>query len=830
MKYILLSILLLLNAIAYSQERGMSQTNNSKEAAIATGNNYAVIVGISNYKYVTPLSFADQDALLFKEFLQSKAGGSLKDDNILLLINDDAKASTLPRIRHWINNIKKPQKGDKVYFYFAGHGDAIDADEYFFLLQDCNPAGDKNNYVGGMASALPMYSIKSFIKNNMTEKGVQVLLIWDACRTNELPGGAEGMKIAQQGIAEKNSGELIMLSASAGETAIENNSYAHGHGLFTYYLIDGLSGAADNADLGGNADGKIDMSELDTYVKMKVRNDAKNKFKSNQNPKFIYNIDASISFVDEQFKQAWAMQKQSNDTYAYNAPKKTRTAGDAMDTMVTNLYNRIMQTIKLDSIDGSNGAEALLAKMEKQYPNNTLTQEAGFNLAMEYINLAQDKINLFLSGKEEKSSFNAGEIIPKIEKTLNTTNVTNANFLKKAMILLRKNGEQDEMVLNELEAKKNFFLGFSYYFTKEQDRIKEFKEALLYAEKALAAHPKAAYNNFLMAAVLMYKTDSALLYSKKAIELAPNWMFGFRITGALFIMNQQIDSAKYYFSKSLELQKNNTPALFFLSKIFVSKQQYDSAKLYTKKSIMIDSNSVMGYMSLADIFTGLKQHDSAKYILNQAINNSKIDYVEYAYQTIAQSCLSLEQYDSAIYYLKKAVIVNPTFEIAYTLIASTFNQLKQYDSVKYYSLKSILVNPDNYFSYLTLGNACFELKQYDLAIKYAKESIKINPHYLNGYDFLAMIFSELKQYDSAILYLEKAVINNPQNDAIFGIYYSFSCLYSLKKETDKALYYFELTLQNGWKDIAHIKEDTDLDNIRNTEKFKALIKKYFPNQ
>ena len=30
-------------------------------------------------------SFADQDAILFKEFLQSKAGGSVKDDNILLI-------------------------------------------------------------------------------------------------------------------------------------------------------------------------------------------------------------------------------------------------------------------------------------------------------------------------------------------------------------------------------------------------------------------------------------------------------------------------------------------------------------------------------------------------------------------------------------------------------------------------------------------------------------------------------------------------------------------------------------------------------------------------
>ena len=138
------------------------------------------------------------------------------------------------------------QKGDRVYFYFAGHGDAIDPRKYFFLLPDCNTSGDKNNYTGGMASVIEMYSIKAFIKNELILKdGVDVFLIWDACRTNELSGGETGVENTQKGIAENSDGESIMLSASAGEVALENSNYAHGHGLFTYYLIDGLSGAAD---------------------------------------------------------------------------------------------------------------------------------------------------------------------------------------------------------------------------------------------------------------------------------------------------------------------------------------------------------------------------------------------------------------------------------------------------------------------------------------------------------------------------------------------------------------------------------------------------------
>jgi hypothetical protein len=127
---------------AQTDNRGVNVTN-AKDASVFNGDTYAVIVGVSDYKYVKPLSFADQDALLFKDFLQSKSGGSVKPDNIFLILDKDATASTQPRIRKWLTEIKKLQKGDRVYFYFAGHGDAINPDEYFFFCRTAIPAAIK---------------------------------------------------------------------------------------------------------------------------------------------------------------------------------------------------------------------------------------------------------------------------------------------------------------------------------------------------------------------------------------------------------------------------------------------------------------------------------------------------------------------------------------------------------------------------------------------------------------------------------------------------------------------------------------------------------------
>lgn len=53
-------------------------------------------------------------------------------------------------------------------------------------------------------------------------------------------------------------------------------------------------------------------------------------------------------------------------------------------------------------------------------------------------------------------------------------------------------------------------------------------------------------------------------------------------------------------------------------------------------------------------------------------------------------------------------------------------------------------------------------------------------------------------------------------------YYNFACLYSLEKQTDNALHYLEKSIKHGFTDYSHIKSDTDLDNIRNTERYKTL--------
>jgi tetratricopeptide (TPR) repeat protein len=812
-----------------NNSRGVTLSNASKDSGNLKGTAYAVIVGISDYKYIKPLSFADQDALLFREFLESKAGGSAKPDNILLILNEEANASTQPRIRHWLSALKIPQKGDRVYFYFAGHGDAINQDEYFFLLRDCDPAGDKNNYTGGMASVVQMYNIKSYIKNYLTDKGIDVVFIWDACRTDELPGGKDGLKIVQQSISEKSNGELIMLSASAGEVAIENNAYAHGHGLFTYYLIDGLSGAADNPDAGGNNDGKVDISELDTWVKVQVRRDAQTKFHLNQNPKFIYNNTSEIlSTPDSSFKNEWAMQKQQgDDDLALN--HATRRNMQASDSEVTELYNRFMFAVKKDSLDsGENSAEALYGQLVRKFPGNALTDEAGFNLAMEYINLAQDKINFYLSGKDESlilsQSLDSNQThtnILRIKATVGRNFSTNGKYLQRAIALLKNYSETDSSYLKQLQSKMDFLLSRGYY--NNEGIITDFTTAMHLAKTALQLRPEAAYNYHLLGLLYGYNKnyDSALLYEKEALRIAPAWnrvilsigslfddqkqydsaklyyykaitidpryKYAYYNLGILFYNEKKYDSAQIYFYKAIDIDPKYTDAYYNLGIIYKIQQQYDSAKLYLHKAIDIDPKSIYAYTILGILFNDQGQYDSAKLYLHKAID---IDPKSaYAHTILGILFNDQRQYDSAKLHLQKAIAIDPNATVVNYKLGNIFNDQGRYDSAKLYYYKAINSDPKAIAVYYKLGNLFHKQKQYDSAKLYYHKAINIDPTYTNAYNDLGDLFNDQGQQDSAKLYYYKTINIDPKASAV---YYKLGSLFHNQRQYDSAkLYYYQ---------------------------------------
>lgn len=462
---------------------------------------FAIVMGISNYKYIRPLTYADKDAELFRDYLKSPGGGSVKDENIFCLLNEQAINSVFwSKGFQWLK-AKKLQRGDRLFIYLAGHGDAIDEDQFFFLSYDCNPGGDKNNYLAG--GAIQLYNLKKKIAAE-TSRGVEVFFIMDACRSNELPGGNEGLSFLNTAVSQKKAGEIMMLATAAGQESLEDSSIGNGHGLFTWYLVDGLSGVADSISA---ADNKVTFQEIKKYVESNVPSVALQRFKRKQEPYFCCdeNSEKVISTVNTAYLEKWLQTKrmqQRGPGNSFYGTIDTKKKIFIADTTLLNTYNRFYQAIRNNNITGNESAEFFYQQLSTKFPENPYTLDARSTLTVEYINYAQALVNRYLD---------CGELTDKEKQQNNEAGAR----LEKAITILR---EEEEDFASSLSGRM--------YFLKASGAYPDAATAFQFAYAALAVNPDAAYilNRLATLHLSNNRLDSAQFYAEKATRIAPKWI------------------------------------------------------------------------------------------------------------------------------------------------------------------------------------------------------------------------------------------------------------------------------------------------------------------
>jgi uncharacterized caspase-like protein len=248
-----------------------------KSNYLVTGEHWAIIIGISNYKDPKlNLNYAHRDAEEIYNILIKSNDGPFAEDHITKLINNDA---TYSKIRKALRNfLKKPDKDDLVLIYFSCHG-APDPDRpnnTYILPYDTDPDDIAS-------TALHMGEIQSAIHDNLLSK--KIIIIADTCHSAAIGGdiGRRNVKNSSEIInryfdelAKSKEGTALITSAEANEVAFEDKKWGNGHGVFTHFLLEGLRGKADGYG-GGKKDGIVSVGELFEYVRDNVKKHTDNK-------------------------------------------------------------------------------------------------------------------------------------------------------------------------------------------------------------------------------------------------------------------------------------------------------------------------------------------------------------------------------------------------------------------------------------------------------------------------------------------------------------------------------------------------------------------------
>ena len=77
---------------------------------------YAVVVGVANYNHMRTLNYTDDDAYRLAMFLRSPEGGALPQEQISILIDEDATKSKILQTMHDV--FARADENDMIMFYF----------------------------------------------------------------------------------------------------------------------------------------------------------------------------------------------------------------------------------------------------------------------------------------------------------------------------------------------------------------------------------------------------------------------------------------------------------------------------------------------------------------------------------------------------------------------------------------------------------------------------------------------------------------------------------------------------------------------------------------
>lgn len=209
---------------------------------------WAVVVGAARYTHMPVLRYTDDDAYQLYAFLKSPEGGALPDQQVKLLIDEDA---TLQGITNAMKQVfMRADENDMVMFYFSGHG-----------LQGAFLPVDYDGY----ANRLEHETIRQLLQQSRAK---HKLVLADACHAGSLLAARAPIHVAlrtyYEALSSSRGGTALLLSSKGEEYSLEDRGLRSG--IFSHFLIRGLKGEANF-----NADNIITVRELFSFVHEQVR-------------------------------------------------------------------------------------------------------------------------------------------------------------------------------------------------------------------------------------------------------------------------------------------------------------------------------------------------------------------------------------------------------------------------------------------------------------------------------------------------------------------------------------------------------------------------------
>lgn len=643
--FIYLFFLLLKCQYVYSKENNKITFYNK---------NYAICIGINNYKYAPPLNFAVNDAKDIKTALLNQGF-----DTVILLTDSQATRVKIMEAFEYIRNVVT--KEDRIIFYFAGHGDTLqgkdDIKKGYLIPVDCD-------YKSYLSKGIYMGILKELADLCQSK---HILFILDSCYSGySLKRDLKSnIKKYYKKLANLRSVQVIS-SARKEETAGEVN----GHGIFTKYLLECLNGKYKKED------NILTVTDIFDYCRDKVGKETNGQ----QMPQYsLLEGEGEMLFVPNY---------------------KITIKSDITNIRVKEIKKQIIKITNLENAGLIKQAEEIMSKILQQIEfNNELTY---LNKATYYNKYAKLLNKMY---KSNLSIYYCEKIYDLCDYFGDTFNIVVANSFQNIGIAYL-DIRNYEKAINYFKKALNIYLSkydteysqISYiydnigivYIEKGEYNFAEdfFNKALRTRKKNFQKEPKElafSYTTIGNLYSIKGEFNKALNFYNKVLEIAlnnfefkhPNTAIAYNNIGLTYRDKGQYDTALNYFYKAIDIQIKKLgkthPELCVtysaIGSVYFEKSEYEIAFKYFNKALdkqlkllnIEHVDIISSYFNLSNYYLRKYEYDKAFEMLNKAfeieikISGKNHPIIADIYYNFGGIYLSKAEFDTATNFYNKGL-------------------------------------------------------------------------------------------------------------------------------------------------------------------------------
>lgn len=290
---------------------------------------------------------------------------------------------------------------------------------------------------------------------------------------------------------------------------------------------------------------------------------------------------------------------------------------------------------------------------------------------------------------------------------------------------------------------------------------------------------------------------------------------------AFYELQTLADSAFAQTVTKLKVQKLKEPKEsswpYDLGIVYEKTDRYAKAIQYYKESLTIESNKETANR-ISNCYDEIGDYDKALEYCDQAIalDSTQTNYLYFKANILDNAGRSEE----AIKIMDSYIEQNPEEYFPYYRRGWFKDHLgKIDDAIEDYTM-AITLQPNDAYQYLNRGVLYLQKGDRQAADNDFKQVILLDS-VPDAPECAFYAYYYLGDKDKAIETLNKALKKDDK-----GNYYDAACLYSVMGDKEKSISYLRKALESGYRKFNHIRRDRDLNNVRSTAEYKALMDEY----